>query len=1029
MPKRSVRPAAGRPGRAAAAGALSLVLLLAAAAPLRAQLWAPRPRDHGRPGAGPTRLPDGRPGPAYWQQRVDYRADATLQPDRHRLVGTEWITYHNASPDTLRELYWHLYQNIFLPRDDGRRHARLLGVAGAEPEPTRGMTVRRVEADGRELAREVDRTLMRTPLGAPLPPGAELNLRVDWTYEVPAGVALRTGRIGADYGMAQWYPQIAVYDDERGWDSTPYLGQGEFYLEYGDWDVRLRLPADYVVAATGTLENAADVLTPEESARFAAARADTTIAVVAPGESLAERPRRRRAAWRVWHFRASRVRDFAWAASPRFLWDVTRTGPLPDHPDGLLVQAFYRPEERASWGGAAATARDVMERYSAQVGPYVYPQVSVVAGPVTGMEYPMLVFGNAGSPVLNEPARVLTHELGHQWFPMMVGSNEGRFAVLDEGVVTFLTAGALDTRYGDAALLNPRLPRWARAAAPPASERLLDQTVYLLAARAGREIPILTPADEVPEELYGVAAYMKPGSVLFMLRDLLGADVFDRAVRAYAERWRFRHPYPDDFFDTVEDVAGRDLDWFWGEWFRETWTLDLALDDVRQQRQAGRWSAELDLRSRGRAVMPATVRLWLDDGSTRDVRVPETVWTEADAYTLALDSLPAPVHRAEIDPGLALADVDRLNNRWPRPRISVDWRPNLFADLLPPLDAYRVALLPSAWYTRAADAELGLSAVGSYLGADHRIAAMARIGTGNGRVDGRLAFGSPLRGWGIDGSWAAEAFRLEGRIGGGLGVALAPGDWNGLLTSHRASTRLRVGVDAIRLQDSAYVPTGSDWARGTLVRLSGSIERDVHVGAGALDGRASTEAGGPGSDWSYGKGLVDLRAAAPLGGAVRLDVRAVGGYASGNVPPQTAFYLAEPSPLERFRSPLFRSAGVLDALGLATAARLGGGGAVAGADLERHGSRLAAANLAVGWHLLELFGDIGDAWSAPDAARWTADAGVGAGLELPLGQGPVELGRWSLHVRAPFWVDDPRHPADSGWRARWRVILGARWGD
>jgi hypothetical protein len=986
----------------------------------------PHPRERRPPAAGPTRLPDGRPGPGYWQQQVDYRVEATLRLPGHRVAGTEWITYRNNSPDTLTELYWHLYQNLFQPLHELRRRARIVGAA---PAPTRGMAIFHLQAQGGELAREVDRTRMRTPLKQPLLPGGRLELRVDWDYEVPTTeVDLRTGRHGADYALAQWYPQIAIYD-ERGWDVSPYLGQGEFYLEFGDWDVRLRVPADYVVAATGTLENADSVLGPAELQRLGRASPDSVVHVVTGPISRAPRRRGGPARWRSWHFVATGVRDFVWTASPTYLWDATRTQGTAEVPGGALVSAFYHPSERRYWSGAAALARGTMELYSSRLGAYPYPQVTVVSGPVTGMEYPMLVFGNPGHPLLNEPARTLVHELGHQWIPMVVGSNENRYALMDEGMVTFMTARALDTIFGPDALFSRRLPGWLRPLLPSGDERLLDQTIYLMAARVGREMPMLTPSDQIPEELYYVAEYMKPATVLFMLRDVVGPEAFGRALRAFFERWRFRHPEPDDFFNTVEDVAGRNLDWFWEEWFRQTWTLDLALQDVRQVKGPGGWSAQIRLANLGRASMPATVRLELADGSSRDVRVPESVWSGVEEYTVVVDSLPAPVRSTLVDPGLMLPDVNRMNDHWPGKRVTTDWRPELAMDLLPPLDAYRVGFSPSLGYSNAAGAELGLSATGSYLATDHRLYAAARVGTRTGRLDGELRFSDPILSWGAGVSWRADLFRVEGRVGGGVGLDLAPGAWGGLITSRAANTHIRLGLDAITLQDSSYLPVRAPWARGTLVAGSASIQRsfDNALGAGLLAARL--EAGAPGSDWSYGKGQAEARWDAPLVVGAHVLARVVASSASGDLPPQTAFNAAEATALERFDSRLFRSAGVLEALGLADNAMLGGGGAIPGADPLRLGTRLAALNLSFQKGLLELFGDAGDAWTRERPRRLVRDAGIGVGADLDIGQRDIQLLHWGIHLRAPLWVDDPLEPAGSGWAFRWRLVLGGRWGD
>ncbi len=1012
------------PRAPAAAIVLTLLAGTIGATSLRGQIRPPQPRDRRQPATGPTRLPDGRPGPGYWQQQVDYRVEAALLPATHRLAGTEWITYHNNSPDTLRELYWHLYQNIFRPVTELKRHARIVGPV---PRPTHGISIFAVEVEGQAVPTQVDRTLMRTPLARPLPPGAQLRLRVEWEYEVPTTEAdLRTGREGADYGMAQWYPQVAVYD-ERGWDATPYVGQGEFYLEYGDWDVRLRVPANYIVAATGTLENPRAVLSPEELARLAAAGPDSVVRVIAAVEP---RHFRRRAArsTATWHFGARHVRDFVWAASPTYLWDATRLHAAGDSV-GALVSAFYHADERPHWAGAAALARRTMELYASRLGPYPYPQVTVVSGPVTGMEYPMLVFGNPGNPFINEPARVLVHELGHQWFPMVVGSNENRYALMDEGFVTFMTALALEEQFGSGSLFSPRITGGPRRLMPSGDERLLDQTIYLLAERSGQQISMLSPSDQIPANLYDVAAYMKPATVLYMLRDVLGRETFLRALQTYYARWSFRHPDPDDFFNTVEDVAGRDLDWFWDEWFREDWTLDLALYDVQQAPGPGGWSAELDLANLGRAVMPATIRLALADGSTRDVRVPETVWGGVDEYTLVVDSLPSRVTSAVIDPALVLPDIDRRNNRWPGPKVVVDFRPGVLMDLLPPLDAYRIGLSPSLGYTTPSGPQLGLSGTWSYLGTDNRLSASFRIGTRDEGLDGELHYSDPLYTWGAGRSWSADVFRVDGRLGAALGLSLAPGDWGGLITSSEADTRLRLGLEAIALEDSSYLPDPRDWARGTLIVGSASLRRAFRGARGTASLDARLEGNGPASDWNYGKGQLEARGALPLPLGLRLQARGVAGYASGHVPPQTMFNAAEASALERFGSQLFRSRGVLDALALADNARLGGGGAIPGADPARLGTRLAAANLALERGVVELFADVGDAWRPRGPHGWVTDAGVGLGMDLDVGQGPIRLFHWGAHLRAPLWVDDAADPARSGWDLRWRVVFGGRWGD
>lgn len=1012
-----------RPSPSAAA-AIVVMIAVSLSLPLEAQdpggLTSRR-----APAGGPTRLPDGRPGPGYWQQRVRYRVEATLEPDARRLTGTAWITYHNDSPDTLRELNWHLYQNIF--RD--QRFGRLA---------TRGITVHLVAAEGVALAPEFDGTLMRTTLPASLPPGDSIHLRLEWEYEVRRAASLRTGSRGRDFGIAQWYPQIAVYDDQRGWDRTPYLGQGEFYLEYGDWDVRISLPTEYLVAATGTLQNPEEVMTREQLARFGAVTSDSVVSIVRPEtpvvapesgarESRARAPRQTAAPprTRTWHFTATNVRDFAWAASPDYVWDATRTRPTPARPEGTLIYAFYKPSERSA-DQSAAMARHAIEFFGARFGEYVYPQATVVTGPVGGMEYPMLAFTGVGDGITNQLYIVTAHELGHQWYPMMVGSNETNYPFMDEGFSTFITSLALYDHDGGEGLFNPRLRGTIRDLLPSGDERLFNQTLYLAAARAGQEAPLLTHSNSMRSEQYGVAGYFKPATVLFMLRDAIGAATFDRALRAYYQRWRFKHPYPDDFFNTVEDVVGRDLDGFWNQWFVQTWRLDLALRRLRQRRTDAGWSVELGLENRQRAIMPATLRLTLADGSMREVRVPETAWLADRNHTLRMDSLPARVRVAEIDPDLVLADANRLNNRWPRPRVGVDWRPQILMDLLPPLDRYRIGLRPSLWYASVDGVKLGLAATGSYLATDHRVSALASIGSASGAFSGRLAYGSTLRALGTGTRWQADAFRLDGRSGGGLRLAFAPGSW---ILGGEPPVRLTVGVHAMEVEDSAYLIRPAEWDRG-LVAIG--TARFTQPGPRWLGGTVTLDAEftAPGSDWAYGKASLDLRVLRPVGDRVLLHGRAIGGYASGGVPRQTRFYLAQATPLERFASPWFRSHGALAALGIENEALLGGGGAVIGAPVGASGTKLLAVNLALRWKLFELFADGGQVWSAGDPAlrRWTFDAGPAVGLELARSLGPVRLGGVGLSLRAPVYLRDPARPGAPRWDWRWRVVFGTRWG-
>ncbi|HKG94257.1 MAG TPA: M1 family metallopeptidase [Gemmatimonadaceae bacterium] len=622
------------------------------------------------PSQAQARLPSGRPGPGYWQQQVDYSIDVALEPGTRELRGSGRVVYHNNSPDTLRELHWHLYQNVFRPDSGGSARRSILGLI---MPTTRGITVTRLAARGRELAREIDRTLMRTPLAEPLTPGDSLAIDVAWELEVPPSPAIRTGARGGDFGIAQWYPQVAAYDDVHGWDTTQYDGAGEFYLEYGDWDVRIGVPAGMLVAATGMLQNAADVLTPAQRARLDGARAGSVAHVVTPDEVRARR-RGDGGGTRSWRFVARGVRDFAWAASPRFVWDATRTAPNAAQPAGVLVSAVYRDDEARDYEGSAALARQAVEYWSERFGPYLWPQVTLVSGPVEGMEYPTLAFGGPASRLENYPVGVILHELGHQWYPMMLGTHETRFPAMDEGMTTFITTLAQARLLGPNNFWSPRLPLFLRGVLGAGDERRWLAATYLVSTGGAGDLPLLTHAHEMDAYQLGLLVYTKMSSALFLLRDVLGAETLERAMREYHARWALRHPYPEDFFRTVENVSGRDLEWFWQQWFRETRVADVAVAQVDTARSGDSWTAEIRLANRGTAAMPVTVALTLRDGSVRTLRVDETAWGDwRDAravrgsfVALRADSLPAPVVKVEADPAQVVPDVRRRDNVWPR---------------------------------------------------------------------------------------------------------------------------------------------------------------------------------------------------------------------------------------------------------------------------------------------------------------------------------------------------------------------------
>jgi len=598
------------------------------------------------PAATGVRSAGGAPGARYWQQRADYTIHATLDTAANMLAGSERIRYVNHSPDVLEFVWVQLEQNLFAPGSitSVLSQPPLRFAGGVVFDFTGkgfvgGITVDRFAAGGRALTTTITGTMMRVELPRPLRPDSAITFDVAWHFPVPPYGGGRMGRVGSRfYELGQWYPRLAVYDDVNGWNTLPYIGAGEFYLEYGDFDVSLTLPAGFIVAATGTVTNPLAVWTAPQRARLARARRSSeAVAVITKAEAMAN-GRRPTAGSKTWRFSAPNVRDFAWAAGPDLRWDASGW-------NGILIQTFYHPGA-APWEEANRMVRSALSHFSETWLTYPWPQFTTVEGLVEGMEYPMITF----CPSLEKREDqfwVLAHELGHEWFPMAVGSDERRYPWMDEGFNTFIDYGAAETYfrgtvYGDTV--------WR--------ELLSAATVT---AVPGVEQPLITKPAEV-HELYW-AAYQKPALMLTLLRDaVLGRDEFQGALREYARRWQFKHPQPADFYRTIANVTGRDLDWFWRGWVLTTARLDQAVDSVT--RGPGDTTL-IYLSNRGQMVMPLTLELRFADG-TRDTRqLAVEMWYLGSRFTYRV-STSKQIAGAVVDPQRIYPDVQRGNNSWGR---------------------------------------------------------------------------------------------------------------------------------------------------------------------------------------------------------------------------------------------------------------------------------------------------------------------------------------------------------------------------
>ena len=556
----------------------------------------------------------GEPGHQYWQQQVDYDIDVTLDEEKRRIDASEEIVYHNNAPDTLKYLWIQLDQNKF--RDDsmsaltttfggiGNRGPATSAASGSSPAKLSMGAIRRQQfVDDNELGYQIKKvtdgrgkplhyvivgTLMRVDLAEPLKPGKKTELNIDFGYNIVEedAVSARSGyehfpddeREGGNdiFLLAQWFPRLAAYTDYEAWTNKEFIGRGEFTLEFGDYEVSMTVPADHIVSSTGVLQNPRDVLTSEQRDRLEEAEdADRPVFIVTPEEAL-ENEKEGTSDTKTWHFKADNVRDFAWASSRKFMWDakgVKQGGPQKH----VMAMSFWPKEGGDLWKKySTESIVHTLEVYNRFTFNYPYPTAQSVNGPVGGMEYPMITFNGPRTELQDDGSRtyslaekrfligVVIHEIGHNYFPMIVNSDERQWTWMDEGLNSFLD-GVAGREW------DPDIP-WG--------VEPRDVTGYM---KSQTQVPIMTQSDSVLR--LGPNAYTKPAVALNILREtILGRELFDFAFKEYAQRWMFKRPTPSDFFRTMEEASGVDLDWFWRGWFYTTDHVDISLDKVYKLR-------------------------------------------------------------------------------------------------------------------------------------------------------------------------------------------------------------------------------------------------------------------------------------------------------------------------------------------------------------------------------------------------------------------------------------------------------------
>ena len=637
----------------------------------------------------------GYPGRDYWQQQVDYKIEASLDTVSQVVTGSERITYHNNSPDELSFLWVQLDQNV-----RSIEHSRSYKMRGALPDsiPERfrqfynpvpfdgGYTISRVQlvdASGALIDADyrIQNTIMKVNLEEPLQSGEQVEFEIDWSYPIPTNGrgAKEKVKDGWLYEMAQWFPRMSVYDDVNGWQTEQFLGRGEFYLNFGDYDVKLTVPWDHIVEATGVLQNPEEVLTKKQMSRLKQAYKSTEPTfIIEPDEVQTLESRPVQSGMLTWHFKAEDVRDFAWVSSSTYVWDAAgftyRDGEIP-----IQIHSMYPRDAMPLWDKVSTRATVVtLETYGRMSFEYPYPKAANIHGPVFGMEYPMIAFcgarprpdGTYSEQVERALIGVTIHEIGHNWFPMIVASDERKWTWMDEGLNSFLqyysekdyvekfagtdiwTQGEFQHRRGPAKNIVPYM-------------------------KDENQVPIMTESDIIQNN-FGNNGYAKPAAGLVMLRDhVLGPEIFDEAFREYSRRWAFKHPQPADFFRSMEEGAGENLAWFWRGWFYTSYANDQAIKNVTKQAseqllgndEPGESYYRIEIENEGQLIMPVEIEITYDDGTTERIDLPADVWRSDEvAYTKGFFS-DKNVAKVELDPDASFADIDPDDNVWVAPEV------------------------------------------------------------------------------------------------------------------------------------------------------------------------------------------------------------------------------------------------------------------------------------------------------------------------------------------------------------------------
>ncbi|SNS56774.1 hypothetical protein SAMN06295967_112137 [Belliella buryatensis] len=601
------------------------------------------------------RTASGKPGPSYWQNKSDYSINVELDEENHLIKGSLTLTYTNNSPESLDFIWLYLEQNRFTEDSRGTLTTPVQGNRYSG-DTDGGYKVSNVKAQltgkNRPTSNDylINDTRMQVVFAEPLPAnGGVATVSMDFEYKIPVKGMDRMGRLdvkdGTIYALAQWYPRVAVFDDVTGWNTDPYLGAGEFYLGYGDFDYKVTVPFDHIVVASGELQNPNQVLPRELQNRMKkASESDDRVYIIEPAEvGDVAKTRPKQEGKLTWHFKMNNTRDIAFASSKAFIWDAARIN-LPSGKKAMAQSVYPKESDgQEAWGRSTEYSKASVEHYSEMWYEYPYPVAVNVAADIGGMEYPGLNFCSYRSKG-ESLWGVTDHEFGHNWFPMIVGTNERRHAWMDEGFNTFINYYSY-LAFNDGEYTND----------------LIQTRKYVGWLTNENREPIATHPDRTQSNNLGMVAYMKPALGLMMLREyVLGHDRFDRAFKSYIKTWAYKHPQPTDFFNHMENVAGENLDWFWKGWFYSNANIDLAIEGVYPYGA----NYVVVFSNKGDMPMPVNFEITYEDGTNERRELPVEIWFKGNTWQ-HLMKVDKKVVKVEIDPDKIITDVNSGNDAWP----------------------------------------------------------------------------------------------------------------------------------------------------------------------------------------------------------------------------------------------------------------------------------------------------------------------------------------------------------------------------